>query len=124
MCALFRKATSIERRRRKIERAMALIDDDIKALSKAVDDPVHAENIKLKSSDVMPSSGEKGEAQRKPEAGNQTSGNHEERFSEYLSGDFQTIGSLKNERKLQRNKAVVMIVFVIFLVLWLWRYLF
>ncbi len=124
MCALFRKATTIERRRRKIEQAMALIDDDIKALSKAVDDPVHAENLKLKSRDVMSSSDEKSKAHRKPEEEKRIPGNHEERFSEYLSGDFQTIGSLKNERKLQRNKAVVMVVFVIFLVLWLWRYFF
>jgi hypothetical protein len=45
----------------------------------------------------------------------------DKRFANYLASSFQTMHPLRNERRLQRNKALVMVAFVIlilFLLLW------
>lgn len=135
MCALFRKTTAIEKRRRKLERELALLNSDIRALSRASSDPLQRDLPKLRSSAAEPlkrpasaveplkraASGTTAQnADKKSVKAKQGSLHHEERFSEYLSSEFQTIGSLKNERNLQRNKAVVMLIAVVLFVLWLW----
>lgn len=41
------------------------------------------------------------------------------RFVDYLSGSLETSGSLRHERHAQRNKAIVMLVIVIAVLLWI-----
>ena len=43
---------------------------------------------------------------------------HDERFADYFSGSFEAVRPLKHERKLQRNKALVMVIFVVVVLLW------
>ena len=43
----------------------------------------------------------------------------DERFADYLASSFQSVRPLRHERRIQRNKAIVMAVFVLFLLLWL-----
>ena len=123
MCALFRKTTALERRRRNLERELALLDNDIKSLSKVVKDPRQADKTKLRYHDAhLPKEEAAASNTAMPELSKgPVTQQHEERFAEYLSGEFQTIGSLKNEKKLQRNKAVVMVIVVLVVVVWMWR---
>lgn len=49
---------------------------------------------------------------------------HDERFSHYLSSSFKPTRSLKRERSIQRNKAVVMSCVVLIILVWsLFRFL-
>ena len=50
--------------------------------------------------------------------GSETIKPHDERFVDYFSTSFQPIRPLKHEKKTQRNKAIVMSVFVFFVLLW------
>jgi len=43
---------------------------------------------------------------------------YDERFADYLASSFQAARPLRQERRIQRNKAIVMIVVVAFLLIW------
>jgi hypothetical protein len=50
---------------------------------------------------------------------------HDERFSQYLSSSFKPTRSLKHEKSVQRNKAIVMSCVVLVIFVWgLFRFLF
>jgi hypothetical protein len=45
----------------------------------------------------------------------------DERFSDYLSGTFQSVQPLRQERGVQRNRAIVMVVIALLGLIWLWH---
>jgi len=42
----------------------------------------------------------------------------DERFSDYLASSFQQVGPLRHERRIQRNKAILMVVLVLLVLFW------
>jgi hypothetical protein len=58
-----------------------------------------------------------------PRAVRGTAKAYDERFADYLASSFQAARPLRQERAIQRNKAIVMAIVVVILFLWaLYRY--
>lgn len=126
---------TLESRLKKIRKELSLIDDDLKSLNKAAATGLGAQALKprLKSRQLR----EKEEMVSRPAAravpkmqGSRAAGKSpqkaeplkqdkkapggDERFLEYLSSSFNSGVPLRQERRLQRNKAIVMLVIVLF----------
>lgn len=131
---MFRKQSAIEKRRKKVERELSRLQNDIKTLSRVVDDPEHVDvspldldnDMRVVRKAVMPADSKGVLKKEQHETSESVKKNphyghlrHEERIAEYLTGNFQTVSSLRNERKLQRNKAIVMVIVVLLFLVWL-----
>lgn len=137
MTPLFRKTSVLDKRLKEIQKELSMVEGDIRSLSKAAKNPESAVEL----SRLFP---EGGQAQRrvvkkKEEATQQNNMENAEkksvgkdgmrkeknmmrdkRFLSYLmSSGFQpTVRPLRHERRLQRNKAIVMVVFALLVLLW------
>jgi len=139
MAALFRKKSVLKKKQKQIEKELSSVSSDIRSLSKSVGskparrrkeppkppaDPGHinptigmgedgllGQSLSKSGYDDVPGT------PRKP--GNRPTKLHDERFVGYLANSFDSMRPLRHERKIQRNKAVVMVVFVLLLLFWL-----
>jgi len=132
MSRLFDKPSLADRKLKRIEKELAMLDKEIHILSKFVEKPGKSTVARLKAMEAAADTKAKGSAEgpasgpsRSRIAGRQsekpaprdTNTVYEERFADYLASSFQTVQVLKHEKNIQRNKAIVMVVIVV-LVLW------
>ncbi|OVE75347.1 hypothetical protein BVX97_04920 [bacterium E08(2017)] len=115
MYSALKKSKAIEKRRKKIDKELALLNNDIKSLEKTVQHPFSGSRPKLKSE------GKKSPSEPRENDSVSRVGKKDDRLGEYLSGNIHDVGSMKNERRLQRNKAITMIIVVIIVALLIWR---
>lgn len=127
---------TLDGRLKKIRKELSLIDDDLKSLSKSatVAAGLRGPRPKLKSRELreqeeaiarpvsraaagIPKGAAVGKLSQKvepPKQDGKAPAGGDERFLEYLSTSFNSGLPLRQERKLQRNKAIVMLVVVLF----------
>jgi len=135
MSALFKKSSVLDRKIKSIGKDIALVESEIKTLSKFVEKPEKAASLERLGRTMTPE--RKPGAQAKPEMArenpkygnpgkktepqaqhqNDTSKVYEERFKDYLASSFQTVQVLRRERSIQRNKAIFMLIFVVLVIL-------
>jgi len=96
------RRTALERRRRKLDRELTTIQEDLRAAGGGSDRPDEP--------------GEFGDGQRMdPESGE---GVRDSRFARYFANSFERVRPLRQERRIQRNKAILMVAFVLVLLVW------
>ncbi|MFC1462458.1 hypothetical protein ACFLQU_02525 [Verrucomicrobiota bacterium] len=138
MSSLFKKRSVLAKKRKQIEKELSSLNSDIRSLSKSVDGkPVKARkerrpppgSVPTQTNIGMDDDGLLGESlspsgyddvpgtPRKSK--NRQAQLHDERFVGYLANSFDSMRPLRHERRIQRNKAVVMAVFVLLLLFWL-----
>jgi len=144
MSPLFKRTSVLGKRLKKIRKELLLIHCDIRSLSKTVEEPGTAfelPRVRSESSrepgrtaevreaaapvvgtltDKPGSSREGEEPGRQGHGKPRTKGHHirDERFTDYLASSFQTVRPLRRERRIQRNKAIVMVIFVLLALFW------
>jgi hypothetical protein len=136
MSPLFKKHSALDRKLKRIEKDLSLVDSEIKTLSRFVERPDksklagrHKQENKQAEPENKPEIKEKPIAQKpaetpkhavpgkKPEPPPQKDPSkiYEERFADYLASSFQTVQILRREKSIQRNKAIVAWIIVILL---------
>ena len=124
MNPLFRKKNNVESRIREIEAEMAALHKEMRTVKKARERPlssafpVYRERFAGESSAAP-----RVPRESPPEASDSGAArSRDDRFKNYLASSFQNSHALKHERRLQRNKAIVMLVVVGLLLFWvLWQ---
>jgi len=118
-----------------IEKELTSVDHDIRTLTKTVQDTVDAGTILRARRHVAGAMSVANDdrhnpvaacAERDSDKAVKTMGRriHDERFSQYLSSSFKPTHSLKYDRSVQRNKAIVISCVVIVALVWgLFRFL-
>ena len=129
MREMLKRKSWLEKRRRKIDRELSLVARDIRVLSKTLERPGTVPDLsRLRSRGAgVPETGAKtggppGVSRQGPTATPPETGNplvRDARFSGYLASSLQPTRPLRHERKVQRNKAIVMLVSVLVVLLWL-----
>ena len=136
---LFGKRRSVIAKKRKlIEKELSSVSSDIRSLSRSVGTKPDARRQKHKArpdtdpgpgrigrdedgllgqSLAPPGYGELPDPQKKPRS--RQAQLHDERFVGYLANSFDSMRPLRHERRIQRNKAIVMAIFVLLLLFWL-----
>jgi hypothetical protein len=141
MSTLFNRNSAVERRLKKIQKELSSVDNDLQSLSRAVKKP--GEGIPMMNArsaaasekkEQRPIAGHKRvssghDSQRtQPAAAKQAAGTahsqrkvvQDDRFISYLmTSDFQGRRPLRNERRIQRNKAIIMSFLAVVVLLWL-----
>jgi hypothetical protein len=136
MSPLFKKHSALDRKLKRIEKDLSLVDSEIKTLSRFVERPdksklagSHKQENKQAEPENRPEIKGKPTAQKpaeapkhavpgkKPEPPPQKDPSkiYEERFADYLASSFQTVQILRREKSIQRNKAIVAWIIVILL---------
>ena len=107
MGRIFKKKSEIEKRLKGIQKEISSVDGNLQSLSRTV----------MKSKTTVPASRNRKEMEkyRERKLGDRVSG----RFADYFSTSFQPVMPLRHERKIQRNKAIVMSVFVLVVLFWI-----
>lgn len=140
-----KKNSVLQQRMKRIRKEMNLLDDDIKSLSKSIDKGGRqVPPAKLKSEQYVAEQVAARQAKMQPEKkvrekpSSSSSAPHpklsnpkpvelgevdhgEDRLAEYLTGSFQSIGPLRRERRLQRNRAIAVVIFVLLLLYFVLR---
>lgn len=138
MAALFKKRSVLTKKRKQIEKELSSVSSDIRSLSKSVggkpgkkkkehgpaggtvpqhtgigrdDEGLFAESLAQSGYDDVPGPPRKSKTRQTQL--------HDERFVGYLANSFDSMRPLRHERQIQRNKAIVMAVFVLLLLFWL-----
>ncbi len=115
MNALFKKPSIANRQMDRIQREVSPLNTDIRYLSRTLPtaDPTTKPPIdytKLESASLSESLTGNRETMRSRSARVRTS--LADRFPDFVSGSFESTRPLRHERRLQRNKAIVMLVFL------------
>lgn len=147
-----RGGSVLERRKRDLARELKRVKADLGYLSRTLEDPEAevdlsrlrsrreedarrgakpAETSRIRSSAPVGEGGAGGGARRvspgtpdAPHARRNPAPDERERLADYLSSSFEPVRPLRHERRLQRNKAIVMLVFALLVLLWvLFRFL-
>ena len=120
MSPFFDKQSDLDKRIRKIRKELSSIDSNLKSLSRKPPAPISGD--RPAGEPGRPAAGPRGafEAQGFQGSGDEIRAKpgvntRDERFAEYLANSFQTVRPLRRERRLQRNKAIVISVFVLIL---------
>ena len=135
---MFKKRSALTRKRKKLEKELSSVSSNIRSLSKSVgsksgrrergrggsDAPDVGPTGMAPSSDglfgqSLAESGYDDVAQPQRKSIGKQTGLHDERFVGYLANSFDSMRPLRHERRIQRNKAVVMAVVVLLLLFWL-----
>ena len=115
----FKKKTVIDQRMREIEVRMAALHKEIRAAEHHRERPLSsafpAYRGDQREEGLSPRAREEGPQGGAPES---TQPVRDDRFANYLASSFQTMHPLKQERRIQRNKAIFMIVVVDILLIW------
>jgi hypothetical protein len=133
MSPLFDKRSALDRKLKRVQKELSSLDSNIRTLGRS---PVPPASRPVLSADVLREDTRRANGAR-PAAraiardltagtdrlGTEATRGHAptgsdsrgERFSEYLSSNFQTTRPLARERNVQRNKAIVITVFVLVL---------
>jgi len=113
MAVVFKKKPTLHRRMRKVSRELDEVHDSIRELSEVVEDGGVKVSLRAERAPISTSS-------RNADAAVKEMGRRirDERFSDYLSSSFKPSRPLKHERRVQRNKAVVMLCCVLIVLFW------
>jgi len=117
MTRLIRRSP-LAKRIKALKKELAAVDSDLKALSKGEAGETRKEDVQAevagrneRRSTVSPSVGRNGGPDRMEREvrriGRQI---RDQRFADYLSTSFQSVRPLRHERRIQRNKAILMII--------------
>lgn len=107
MAAVFRKKSEIEKRLKNIRKEISSVNSNLSSLSRTVMDS--------EESSVRPRvRAGAARGKRKPKGARSS-----DRFADYFSTSFQPVLPLRRERRIQRNKAIVMSVFVLMVLFWI-----
>lgn len=116
----FKKKNVIDRRMRDVEARMAALHKEIRAVERQKERPLSSAypvyREELRDEGLQPR-GRDGEGMSGGGAEG-ASPVRDDRFANYLASSFQTMHPLKQERRIQRNKAIVMVVVVTVLLVW------
>lgn len=132
---VFKRKSVVSKRIKKIQQELSVVDRDLRSLSRSVryrsdetgsvrssrDAEVDrlARNSSLDSYEPAVDNPEATEFRdNESSIDGPMQPKRDERLAEYLSGSFQSMGPLRHERRIQRNKAVVMCVVVILILFW------
>ena len=119
MSALFKKKSPIERRKKKLQKEISSLDSNIKALSKKAG----RKPAKQSAAQTGTPAGETTEAGRglQPEekVRRMPGRQRDERLVDYLADNLDSARPLRHERRIQRNKAIVMVIVVLIVLFWL-----
>ena len=120
---LLSRQTPLERKRRKLEKELTTIQEDLRAVKDRPDDP-HSflESVDALSADRVPPEADAADAMRRDEeervVRERSRRINDDRFARYFSNSFERARPLRHERRIQRNKAILMSVFVFALLVW------
>jgi hypothetical protein len=137
MSPLFKKHSALDRKLKRIEKDISLVDSEIKTLSRFVERPDKSklagrqkQENRQAEPENRPETREKPAAPQKPAEApkhaipgkkpepppqKDTNKVYEERFADYLASSFQTVQILRREKSIQRNKAIVAWIIVLLL---------
>jgi hypothetical protein len=128
MIVRVRRNPTLKRRIRQIHRELSDVDQSIETLADTAGDP-HVE-VDLDSRSSV-DAGALPDASRTDVAASSATGDRmkaavkargmhirDERFTEYLSSNFQPAHPMKRERNVQRNKAIVMLGVLVIVIYW------
>lgn len=135
---IFKRDSALENRLKKIREELSLINKDIRSLSDVAKNPEKVAHLpRLKSVEPRKTPESKADPEAPPrsavhtteppslapkEADKQATQKavlRDEKFRDYLSSSFESIKPLRQERRVQRNKAIIMMVFVLILLFWI-----
>jgi hypothetical protein len=140
MNALFRRNSTLEKRLKKIQKELSAVDSDLQSLRRAVKKPgegIPMLNAREPASEKREqratagprrvSSGHDAQRTQTVKTEQTVSATHrqkhvvqDDRFISYLmTSDFQGRRPLRNERRIQRNKAIIMVLVAVIVLLWL-----
>ncbi len=128
--SLFRKDSVLENKLKRVKEELSMVNKDIRSLSDVVRNPDRDVSLpRLKSVEMRRLEGladVPGAAAGPDESlsGSQRAGQRDEKFRDYLSAGFESTKPLRQERRVQRNKAIVMMVAALLLLFWFiysWR---
>jgi hypothetical protein len=121
-----RKKSAVDRRLQKVERELTLVNRDLRVLSKTVrksSKPTDFPALRSLRNEAdaspavsAPAGAPAAETDVSAEPDRRRAGGRripDERFSDYLASSMQGTRPLRHERRIQRNKAILMIVFVL-----------
>jgi hypothetical protein len=118
-----KKRSAVEERLRRIDEEMAAVQKEIRMRSRSMERPLTSAFPTYREEyqrDIIPPSS-RPPREASPESVN-TQRSKDERFQNYLASSFQQMHSLKQERRVQRNKAILMLVVVGIILFWvLWQ---
>jgi hypothetical protein len=124
MGARGKKSSSLDKRIKQVKKELSAVDSNIKALSKSVDRRKGHTTVRgdKQTGSTTPAAGARAgkktaEAHVK-EVRYQPQRIYDQRFADYLASSFQTVRPLRHERRVQRNKAIVMVLFVLLALFW------
>jgi hypothetical protein len=124
MKSLWKKKTPLQSRIAQIEAEMLNLRKEMKEASRARAQPLSSALPVYRERSANPSVSERAPRPVLDSAPVSMQRPPDERFKSYLASSFQTAHALKHERRLQRNKAIVMLVIVGVILFWvLWQLL-
>lgn len=119
---LLNRQTPLERKRRKLERELLTIQDDLRSAAGRTNEasglpdtaaPVAAGGV------AAVGAGEGVRQDKEQRVVRERSRRIEDdRFARYFANSFERVRPLRHERRIQRNKAILMSTFVILLLVW------
>lgn len=122
MKTLWKKKTPVQTRIAQIEAEMLNLRKEMKEASRVRAQPLSSALPVYRerhASSSVPERAPRQAAESSPLSAQRPS---DERFKNYLASSFQTAHALKHERRLQRNKAIAMLVIVAIILFWvLWQ---
>jgi hypothetical protein len=138
MGSLFKKDSTLKQRMERIRRELDLVSGDIRRVSRVADKPGAGGRVPALRSARYRAEAETAASRPAPtpapgaasgeppahlrragaDAAHPRSGRaHDRRLVDYLAGSFHSVSTLRHEKQIQRNKAIVMVVFVAVLLL-------
>lgn len=116
---LFKKESSLDKRLKHIEKELSSINGNMRTLSES------ARGVSAKVARnpgagrvARDTDGKEDRHATKKRVAVASSGVRGERFAEYLASGFEAARPLRRERRIQRNKAVMMIISVLLMLFW------
>jgi hypothetical protein len=130
MAALLKRKSPLDKRLDRVQKELAALDDDLKSLRKGGRASARSTHLKSEATarerepaarparaeatprghEVAAEGADSAERLRKAE--------HNERLADYLAGSFHAMRPLRHERRIQRNKAILMIIVVLLALFW------
>ena len=123
MSLFAKKQNSLEKRLKRIEKELASVNSNIKSLKRKVPletdvDSLRNRKVAEVSSDPAVTGSRSYNASPGPGSSPTTRKDpHDEKLADYLSGSFHSAGPLRHQRRIIRNRAIFMIIIVVFFLL-------
>jgi tetrahydromethanopterin S-methyltransferase subunit G len=117
-----KKRSAVQDRLRKIDEELAVVQKEIRQRSRIKERPLTSAFQTYREEYHGDSTAPVSRSPREAAPPLNTQRPKDERFQNYLASSFQQLHSLKQERRVQRNKAILMLVVVGIILFWvLWQ---